>query len=241
MKRVKFFLVACSFIMFSGCDVVKQAASLLIPSQADMAGGLKDALNQGLFKGFDAFSNPNNNALVQFAFPGDAAKIQSTLSKLGLDKAVNQVTSKFTNAMCQSVLAAKPIFISSIKNMSFTDAASILITNNQHAATDYLKTNTTSQLMVAFRPIVDSTIKLNGADKDWSKIAATYNAIPFINKPVETSLTDFVAARAIDIMFNSISNEEVNVRTKLEARSTDLMKRVFGYADQELQKKNAKQ
>ena len=95
----------------------------------------------------------------------------------------------------------------------------------------------TPELMVAFRPIVDSTIKLEGANKDWSSIVSFYNKIPFINKPLENSLTDFIAARAIDAMFGMIANEEDQIRSKYEFRKTDMMKKVFGYAEQELKRR----
>jgi hypothetical protein len=101
-----------------------------------MAMGLKEALSQGLFKGFDAFADPNGNPLLRFAFPGDAEKIERTLRDLGFDKAINQVTGKFTRAMSSAVaLACFPIRL----NMSVKDAAKILVTDNPHAATDYFK------------------------------------------------------------------------------------------------------
>jgi hypothetical protein len=64
-----------------------------------------------------------------------------------------------------------------------------------------------------------------------------YNKIPFINKPLETSLTDFIAARAIDAMFGIVANEEEQIRTKYEFRKTDMMKKVFGYAEEELKRR----
>jgi len=121
--------------------------------------------------------------------------------------------------------------------MSIRDAAQILITDNSHAATDYFKTNMSPELMVAFRPIVDSSIRTEGANTDWKKITDVYNKIPFINKPLETSLTDFIAARAIDGMFSIVANEEEQIRTKYEFRKTDMMKKVFGYAEEELKRR----
>src|SRR4030095_4706341 len=112
------------------------------------------------------------------------------------------------------VRAAKPIFLQSVKEMSIRDAASILVTDNTHAATEYFKTTMSPELMVAFRPIVDSSINVEGANKDWSQIVSVYNMIPFINKPLESSLTDFIAARAIDAMFGMVANEEEQIRTK---------------------------
>lgn len=238
----KFFLltlVACT-LSISSCDTLKKLG-LLVPSEFEMATGLKDALSQGLFRSFDAFTDPNGNPLVRFAFPGDAAKIEKTLRDLGLSSLVDQVTSKFTRATVSAVTAAKPIFLNSLREMSIRDAVSILITDNTHAATEYFKTTMTPQLMTAFRPIVDSTIRTEGANKDWSSIVSVYNKIPFINKPLENSLTDFIAARAVDAMFGIVANEEEQIRSKYEFRKTDLMKKVFGYAEQELARRKQQQ
>lgn len=236
MKKI--LLVAYSFlIILASCDTLKQVASMIAPSEFEMATGLKDALTQGLFKSFDAFADPNGNPIVRFAFPGDAAKIEKTLRDLGLDKTVNQVTEKFTRATSSAVKAAKPMFINSIKQMTIKDAANILVTDNTHAATEYFKKTMSPDLMTAFRPIVDSTIKTEGANADWKQITDIYNLIPFINKPLEPNLTDFIAARAIDGMFGIVAGEEEQIRTKYEFRKTDMMKKVFGYAEEELKRR----
>ena len=240
MKRI--LVVAFSLlIVLASCDTLKKVASILVPSEYEMAAGLKDALTQGLFRSFDAFADPNGNPLVRFAFPGDAAKIEKTLRDLGLDKAVDQVTGKFTRATASAVKAAKPIFLNSVKQMSIKDAAKILVTDNTHAATEYFKMTMSPELMVAFRPIVDSAINVEGANRDWSQIVNVYNKIPFINKPLEPSLTDFIAARAIDAMFGIVANEEEQIRTKYEFRKTDMMKKVFGYAEEELKRRAQQQ
>lgn len=238
MKRLLLALSLTTTMFLSSCTELQKLGSLIAPSEFEMATGLKDALTQGLFTGFDAFANPNNgNPLLRFALPGEAEKIEKTLRDLGMTNLLNQVTSKFTNAMSQAVVAAKPIFLNSVKQMSFRDVTNILITDNNHAATNYFKTAMSPELMSAFRPIVDSTANLNGANKDWENLANVYNKIPFINKPLENSLTDFIAARAIDGMFSMVATEEENIRTKYEFRKTDMMKKVFGYAEEQLKKK----
>ena len=240
MKKITLMLLACSTLFLSSCDTIKKLG-LLAPTELEMALGLKDALSQGLFRSFDAFADPNGNAFVRFACPGDAAKIEKTLRDIGMSKVVDQVTAKFTRATTQAVTAAKPIFLNSLKQMSIRDAVGILITDNTHAATEYFKSTMTPQLMTAFRPIVDSTIRVEGANNDWASIVNIYNKIPFIGKPLENNLTDFIAARAIDGMFGIVANEEEQVRSKYEFRKTDMMKKVFGYADQELAKRRQQQ
>lgn len=233
-KLIALSLIAI-WISFPGCSVLKKAG--LIPSELEMAMGLKDALSQGLFKSLDAFANVEGNPLVRFAFPGEAEKIEKTLRDLGFDKAVNEITGKFTRAMSSAVTVAKPLFTNAIKEMTIKDAARILVTDNTHAATDYFKQSMKPGLMTAFRPIVDSTIKIEKADKEWSSITNIYNSIPFLNtKPLESSLTDFVSARAIDVMFLMIANEEEQIRSKYELRKTDMMKKVFTWAEGEVKK-----
>ncbi len=233
MKRLYVAIVLSISVMFSSCNSLSNIAGTL--SQWEMAQGLKEALTQGLFRGFDAFANPNEgNALLRFAFPGEAAKIERTLKDLGLTSLVNSVTSKFTNAMSLAVREAKPIFINSVKQMSIRDAAGILLSDNPRAATEYFKASMSPQLMSAFTPIVDSTVRVTGAGNEYATIAKAYNAIPFLDRKLETNLNDFIAARAIDAMFIYVASEEQNIREKIEYRKTDLLKRVFGYADQQL-------
>jgi len=239
MKRLSLFpIIVALVISSSGCSTLKQLG--LVPSELEMAMGLKDALSQGLFKGFNAFADPNGNPLVRFIFPGEAVKIEKTLRDLGFDKTINQVTGKFTKAMSSAVAVSKPLFTNALKKMSVRDAAKILITDNPHAATDYFKQEMKPGLMVAFRPVVDSTIKTEGADKEWGNITRVYNSIPFINKPLETSLTDFLSARVVDLMFLMVADEEEQIRSKYELRKTDLMKKVFTYAEEEWKKRNSR-
>ncbi|MBC7946840.1 MAG: DUF4197 domain-containing protein [Chitinophagaceae bacterium] len=237
MKKLFSVALISTAITLASCEGLKQIAGILAPSEFEMAAGLRDALSQGLFKGFNAFADPSGNPLVRFAFPGDAAKIEKALRDFGMDKMVDQVTGKFTRAMSSAVNAAQPIFLNSVRQMSIKDAAGILLTDNPHAATDYFKTSMTPALMVAFRPIVDSTIRLEGANRDWTTVVNVYNKIPFINKPLEASLTDFIVARAIDAMFVNVAQEEENIRTRYDFRKTDMMKKVFGYAEDELKRR----
>ena len=234
-------LIVGIFCLFTitACDQLKQIGTSLLntPSEYEMGMGLRSALEQGLFKSFDAYSNPKGNPALSFIFPSDAQKIINLANSAGLGSVVNKVTDKFNGAVSKGFTSAKPIFLSALKNMNFKDVLNVLVTDNNQAATDYFKTSTNNALMSAFRPIIDSTIKVEGANKEWSKIATIINNIPFSSFKVENSLTDFVAARAIEGMYNMVAEEEKKIRTDLNFRKSDLVKKVFGYADEELKKK----
>lgn len=241
MKFKSFVVALCCLFSITSCDTLKQIGTdLLKPSNLDMVMGLKEALNQGLFKSFDAYSKPESNPALAFVFPNDAQKIINLANQAGLGNVIKPINDKFNKAISSSFTAAKPIFLDAIKSMNFSDVTSILITDNTHAATDYFRTTTNTALMNAFRPIVDSTINLEGANKEWKKIATIVNNIPFSSFRVENSLTDFVAARAIEGMYNMVADEEKNIRTNLNFRKSDLTKKVFAYADDELKKRSGK-
>ncbi len=209
----------------------------LIPNEFEMAGGLKGALEQGLFKSFDAFANPKSNASILLKLPAEMDKVQTVLNSLGVKTSIPQITDKLTAAMGAAMTTAKPIFIQSLRNMSIKDAARILVTNNPHAATDYFKASATDSLTKALLPIVDSTVKLNGADTEYRQIANIYNNIPFLNKKIETNLSGFIAGRAIDAMFLIIAKEEQDIRSKYNFRKTDMIRKAFNYAEQEVKRK----
>jgi len=234
MKKLFPLLLVLVTILSQRCNTLKKLGAA--PTELEMIMALKEALSSGLFKSFEAFENPEGDPLVRFVFPGEAVKIEKTLRDLGLDQLVERVTGKFTRAMTSAVRTSKPLFIDAIKKMTVKDAAGILITDNPHAATDYFKKEMKSGLLTAFRPVVDSTIKLEGTEQEWRNITSVYNSIPFI-RPLETNLTDFVSARVVDVMFLVIANEEAQIRAKYELRKTDLMKKVFTWAERELKKK----
>jgi hypothetical protein len=236
MKRIVL-IALCISIGFSNwnCNTLKKLG--VIPNEVEMITGLKGALEQGLFKSFDAFANPKSNPLMLLSLPGEIGKIENVLNTLGVKTSVTQITQKLTQAMGTAVTIAKPIFIESLRSMSIKDAAKILVTNNPHAATDYFKATTTQNLTNALTPIVDSTIKLQDADKEYKQITSVYNSLPFINKPLEQNLSGFITGRAIDAMFLIIAKEEEEIRSKYHLRKTDIIKKVFTYAEKEIARK----
>ena len=97
----------------------------------------------------------------------------------------------------------------------------------------------TPELMIAFRPIVDSTINVQGANKEWTTLVNVYNKIPFISKPLESILLILLLPVLLMVCF-SVAKEEEDIRTKYEFRKTDMMKKVFGYAEQDLNEDRSK-
>ena len=128
-----------------------------------------------------------------------------------------------------AVKEATPIFVSAVKNMSFTDAKNILL-GNQNAATTYLQNSTTTALYGKFNPVIKTSFEKVGADVVWKNIINKYNTIPLVKK-VNPDLTDYTTNQALAGVFKMIAVEEKDIRTNINARTTPILKSVFAMQD----------
>lgn len=60
-------------------------------------------------------------------------------------------------------------------------------------------------------------------------MSTAYNTVT--GKQVQTDLNDYVTEKAMTALFSTVKNEEDKIRTNPVTRTTDLLKKVFGYAD----------
>lgn len=239
MRSLKIIALATSVFMFSSCETLNQAGQILTqtglvnPSAAEISLGLKQALEFGTSAGSDRLSATDGffaNAAIKILFPEEAQKVERTLRSVGLNKLADNVILSLNRAAEAAAIEAKPIFISAVKGMTFSDASNILLSGQQDAATLYFKRVTNDQLQQKFQPIIQSSLNKVGATRYWSDAITAYNSIPLVGK-VNPNLSAYVTQRAIDGIFIEIAQEELKIRTRLSARSTPLLQKVFAYAD----------
>jgi hypothetical protein len=128
-----------------------------------------------------------------------------------------------------AVKEATPIFVTAVKEITFNDAKSILLGQND-AATQYLTNKTQTSLYDKFHPVINNSFAKVGADQIWENLINRYNAIPFTSD-VNPDLTDYVTSEALKGVYTMIAVEEKEIRTKVSSRTTDLLRRVFGMQD----------
>ena len=198
-------------------------------SKDDVAAGLKQALNSGVKKGTDRLSAVDGyygNAAVKVLMPPEAQKVEQRLRDLGMGKQVDDAILSMNRAAEDAAKTAAPIFLKAITSMSIEDAFAIL-KGSDTAATGYLRNNTTPQVTTAFRPVINQSLAKVDATKYWETVFSTYNRLPFVKK-VNTDLVAYVTEKAMYGIFLQIANEELLIRKDPLARTTDLLKKVFG-------------
>jgi hypothetical protein len=111
--------------------------------------------------------------------------------------------------------------------MTLTDALGIVRGSND-AATQYFKQKTSQKLIVTFTPPVQASLEKTQATKYYSDIVNTYNRLPLTTEKVNPDLTAYVVTKAVDALFLEIAKEEANIRANPVARTTAILKKVFG-------------
>ena len=195
-------------------------------SAADMDGGLKDALAVGAeraIKGLGASGGFLNDKAVRIPLPGPVRKLEDTLRMLGQGKRVDEFESALNRAAEQAVPKAAPIVGNAIRGMSVTDAKQIL-TGPDDAATRYFRGKTSGALTSAFLPVVKSATDSAGTTSAFKKLADKAGG----TLGTDLDIDKYVTEKTLDGLFLKLANEEKSIRQNPAARSTDLLKKVFG-------------
>lgn len=201
-------------------------------SNADMAAGLRQALDFGIEKQVSKLTQTDGfykNELVKILLPEELQKIDKALRDIGLSSLADEGIKALNRAAEDAVKEATPIFVDAVKNITFADAKNILL-GNDAAATQYLTSKTQTALYDKFNPVIKNSFNKVGADKIWSNLITKYNSIPFTSN-VNPDLTDYVTNEALQGVYTMIAVEEKDIRTKFTSRTTDLLKKVFALQD----------
>ncbi len=198
-------------------------------SEKDAADGIKEALEKGTGEGVKIVSKMNgyfSNPEIKIPFPPNAREIESNLRGIGLGNKVDEAVLAFNRAAEDAAKSAQPIFVSAIKKMTVTDAVNI-VKGNKDAATRYLERTTSQELKANFMPVIKTSLDKVDATRLWEDLIKVYNQIPFVKKQ-NPNLPEYVTDMAIKGLFVMIAKEELRIRQDPVARTTELLKKVFG-------------
>ena len=225
-------------VTLGSCETLQQVANAagvstgVGISNTEAAAGIKEALGQGITKSVLQLNNTDGffrNELYKVLLPPEARKIENTLRDLGFNSLVDKAILQINRGAEDAAGYAKPIFVEAIKNMTLSDAIG-LIRNGDTSATHFFREKTTLKLLEAFRPVIAASLQKVDATKYYGDMVSKYNNFPTTFKKLNPDLTNYVTQKATDALFNLIAKEEINIRTNFAARTTDILRRVFGGA-----------
>lgn len=234
MKKV--LAVVLGLFLITSCtkeEIVNQIETVLGGLTQDEIGqGLREALDKGVdnqVKKLTKVDGFYKNELVKILLPKELKEVDAGLRKIGLGSLADEGLKAINRTAEDAVKTATPIFVDAIKQITFEDAKNILL-GDEKAATTYLQQKTQQALYKSFEPVISKSFSKVGADEIWTNLISKYNSIPLVNK-VNPNLTEYVTNEALKGVFTMIAVEEKAIRTDVNKRTTDLLKKVFKLQD----------
>jgi hypothetical protein len=198
-------------------------------SDAKIGSGLKEALKVGAEKAVNLTGKTDGyflNQMIKILMPEKLKTFEKGLRAVGYGSQVDEFVLSMNRAAEKAAPAAKQIFWDAVGEMTFDDARKIL-SGSDTAATEYFKAKTTDRLAATFKPVVDKSMNEVGETRQYNELVGRYERIPFVKKE-SFDLDQYVVTKALDGLFYMVGEEEKKIRKNPAARTTELLKEVFG-------------
>jgi hypothetical protein len=193
------------------------------------ASGLKEALSVGTQNAVKSLSRPDGyfgNEMVKILMPEKLRNVAEVLKRFGFQQQVDEFVLSMNRAAEKAAPQAASIFGDAIKEMTFDDAKKILA-GGDTSATDFFREKTHDRLYDAFRPVISSSMDKVGTTKAYKDMIGKYESLPFMGSQ-SFDLDNYVTNKALDGLFVTVGQEEKKIRTDPAARTTELLRTVFG-------------
>ncbi len=211
----------------SGATDSSGAASSL--SQSQIIDGLKEALRVGAERVVaqlgvkDGF---NADPAIHIPLPDSLRNAQSMLRKAGLSGLADDVELKINRAAEDATPKTKELLWKAVEEMSVDDAKAIY-DGPEDAATQYFRRVAGGDLKNTIEPVVERALNEVSAVASYDALISKYKALPFV-PDVKADLKEHATTKALDGIFHYLASEEAAIRANPAARTTDILKTVFG-------------
>jgi len=192
--------------------------------------GLREALAVGSERAVELIGQPGgylDDQQIRIPMPTGLSQAAPILEKFGLGSQVEQFETSINRAAEQAVPQAIPLLLETIRGMTFDDVRRIY-EGADDAATRYLQEKLGPKLAELFTPPVSDALSSVGATRYYNDLANEARKVPLVGDRVELDLTQYVTQAALDGLFLKLADEERRIREDPVARSTELLKQLWG-------------
>lgn len=191
--------------------------------------GLKEALRVGAERvvgQVGAADGFNADPAIHIPLPEQLAKVQGLMRKFGLSAMADDVELKLNRAAEEAAPKTKELIWKAVNAMTVDDAKKIY-NGPTDAATQYFKRVATPDLKATVEPVIDNALKQVGAITAYDTLMSNYKDLPLV-PDVKADLQAHATQLTLDGIFHYLAEEEASIRANPAARTTDILKQVFG-------------
>jgi len=207
----------------------KGTTTVAVLSNDKIVSGLKEALKVSTGKAVTSTGKPDGflkNEAIKILLPEKLRTAGRGMRLIGMGSQLDELEVGMNRAAEQATPLAKEIFLNALYKMTFDDARGIL-TGGDHAATDYFRRQSSQQLSTAFQPIVHRTMEQVGVIKQYNQLTQNSVAGPLL-RAQGLDMDEYVLGKTLDGLLYVLAQEETNIRRDPAARTTALLREVFG-------------
>lgn len=164
---------------------------------------------------------------IQIPLPGRLGQVQNELGKVGLSAPLDDLQLRMNRAAESAVPAGKRIVIDAVQSITIEDALGIL-RGGDSAATDFLRGRTEANLRQTFTPYVENALESSGAYRTLDSVTSSQPLLAIAATDYKSDLTTYAVQFGLDGLFTYLAVEEKKIRDNPVARTTELLRRVFG-------------
>lgn len=223
--------ILAGLALLAGCAVLDELATAGEENdrEARVAAGLREALQIGSERTANRVGRLDGylaNEMIRIGLPDSMRSAASRLRQVGLGRQVDQLEVAMNRAAEAAAEEAVGLFREAISGMQPADVMAVF-RGGDDAATRYLRGQSEPRLRQRYQPIVRHHLnQVQGLDT-YREIAERWNRLPMVD-PLEVDLEAHVTDRALDGLFKILADEERRIRTDPVARTTALLREVFG-------------
>jgi len=219
--------------------ITSNSSTLSSLPESQVADGLKEALGKGVTVAVSALGHSDGfltNLEVKIPMPGKLQTVEKALRMAGQNQMADDFVASMNHAAEQAVPVAAGVFGDAIKQMSIEDAKSILA-GPDDAATQYFRRTTETNLYSLFYPVVQKCTAQVGVTEKYKEMMGKFSSLNSFGGLFgggsssllqAADLDDYVTNKSLDGLFKMVADEEKEIRANPMARTTDLLKTVFG-------------
>ena len=194
--------------------------------------GLKEALATGTERAVASVAQPDGyfgNQLIKIMLPERLQQAANLLRQVGYQQQVDALVLSMNRAAEQAAPRAASFFGEAIREMTVEDARAIL-QGGDTAATRFFEDKTRERLFTSFKPSVSKSMDQLGTARAYKEMIGKYETLPLVSLAAKPSLDldSYVTNKALDGLFRMVAEEEKKIRTNPAARTTELLRTVFG-------------
>ena len=215
---------ATAVVLFAACLSALPASA----GEAQTNLGVREALRVSVERGLSRVARPGgfaDNAALRIPLPDQLQNMDAAMRLAGEQKRLDRFIASLSHAAESSAASTRPVLLTAVSEMPI-DGARFLMAGDT-GCTDALRRYAYGRVIGVLDPAVVDAMELGRVTRRYRKLSRDL-PVGMLAPPPTFDLDAYVVGRTADGIFLAISQEERRIRTDPAARTSPLLRDVFG-------------